>query len=57
MPDSEIDAIVQSALFDRNWYCEHVLRKRVRLRRAVAHYVRVGAKAGAAPHPLFDGAW
>jgi hypothetical protein len=54
--ESEIEAIRRSGLFDSVWYAERT-PEAASFPDAIAHYVAVGARAGLAPHPMFDVAW
>ena len=57
---SRIECIIQSGLFDANWYIERNILTVCaggQQREAISHYLTQGNAAGLAPHPLFDVHW
>jgi GT2 family glycosyltransferase len=56
-PLSELEAIIESGLFDENWYREKGAVAEPGLEAAVRHYITAGVRSGREPHPLFDSGW
>ena len=52
----EIEAVRRSGLFDAVWYAERTPEV-ASFSDPVTHYLKVGARAGIAPHPLFHVVW
>jgi len=51
------DIILDSRLFDADWYCARYADVEPGVNTALAHYLAHGAREGRSPHPLFDVEW